>query len=242
MRYWLARADAEPEQIAGDTLSVLRLFDDARGCEKFAQRLLVFDPGDSRERLQAADDEVLYVLAGAGALTLAGERVEVSPGTGVFVAAGTAWSAACAGPLELLSVLVHEPDAAAAAHGLVDLAAAGRERATAARQFTLGVTPAVGCSSVTQFLGFVPPGRAPDHFHLYDEVIYVLAGSGTLHIGGEEAPLRSGACVHLPARVVHSLANDGDGELELLGVFRPAGSPAAAYYPDGTPAAYPEES
>jgi mannose-6-phosphate isomerase-like protein (cupin superfamily) len=62
-----------------------------------------------------------------------------------------------------------------------------------------------------------------------------------LHVGGEEAPLHPGACVHLPARVVHSLENLGDSELSLLGVFRPAGSPAEAYYPDGTPAAYPDE-
>jgi quercetin dioxygenase-like cupin family protein len=242
MRYWLARADAELEQVPGDTVSVLRLFDDARGCEKFAQRVLVFAPGDSRERRQAGADEVLYVLAGAGFLAVGGERLDLSAGTGVFVAAGTSWSAACAERLELLSVLVREPERAAAPHALVDLAAAGRERATAARQFALGVTPASGCASVTQFVGFVPPGRAPDHFHRYDEVIYVLAGAGTLHVGGEQAPLHPGACVHLPARLVHSLANDGEGELELLGVFRPAGSPAEAYYPDGTPAAYPEES
>jgi hypothetical protein len=30
--------------------------------------------------------------------------------------------------------------------------------------------------------------------------------------------------------------------MQLLGVFRPAGSPAEAYYPDGTLATYPEES
>jgi oxalate decarboxylase/phosphoglucose isomerase-like protein (cupin superfamily) len=34
--------------------------------------------------------------------------------------------------------------------------------------------------------------------------------------------------------VVHCLENTGDSELRLLGVFRPAGSPAEAYYPDGT--------
>ena len=45
----------------------------------------------------------------------------------------------------------------------------------------------------------------------------------------------------LPATLVHSLENTGDRELELLGVFRPSGSPAEAYYPDGTPAVYPEE-
>ena len=48
----------------------------------------------------------------------------------------------------------------------------------------------------------------------------------------ETAPIRT----HLPARLVHCLANTGDSELRLLAVFRPAGSPAEAYYPDGTPA------
>jgi hypothetical protein len=47
--------------------------------------------------------------------------------------------------------------------------------------------------------------------------------------------------VHLPARLVHCLANTGVSELRLLGVFRPAGSPAEAYYPDGTPAVVVEE-
>ena len=46
--------------------------------------------------------------------------------------------------------------------------------------------------------------------------------------------------MHLPARLVHCLANTGADELRLLGVFRPAGSPAEAYYPDGTPAAVPD--
>ena len=103
----------------------------------------------------------------------------------------------------------------------------------------LGVTAETGCPSVTQFIGFVPPGRAPDHFHRYDEVLYVLEGQGTLHIGGEEAPLAPGVCVHLPATLVHCLENTGDAEMRLLGVFRPSGSPAEAYYPDGTPAVYP---
>jgi oxalate decarboxylase/phosphoglucose isomerase-like protein (cupin superfamily) len=47
--------------------------------------------------------------------------------------------------------------------------------------------------------------------------------------------------VHLPARLVHCLANTGTADLRVLGVFRPAGSPAAAYYPDGTTAAIPNE-
>jgi uncharacterized OsmC-like protein len=33
---------------------------------------------------------------------------------------------------------------------------------------------------VTQFVGYIPVGRAPDHFHKYDEVVYVLEGDGAL--------------------------------------------------------------
>ncbi len=206
------------------------------------QRVLVFGPGASRERVETADDEILFVLEGAGRLVLDGTTLAVSAGTGAFVGQGTPWRIEVDSPLELLSVLVHDPEPVpAGAHALVDLEAEGRLSATAARQFTLGVTPDCGCLSVTQFIGFVPPGRAPDHFHRYDEVIYILEGHGVLHIGGEvSTPFREGSCVHLPARTVHSLENAGETELRLLGVFRPAGSPAEAYYPDGTPAAYPD--
>ena len=92
---------------------------------------------------------------------------------------------------------------------------------------------------MTQFVGYIPPGRAPDHFHRYDEVVYVLGGEGAFHVDGESAPLRAGSCVHLPARLVHCLENHGPGEMRVLGVFRPAGSPAEAYYPDGTAAVVP---
>ena len=83
---------------------------------------------------------------------------------------------------------------------MLDLAEREAGGATAGRQFRLLATPEVGCASVTQFVGYIPVGRAPDHFHKYDEVVYVLAGEGALHIGGESAPLRPGSAVHLPAR------------------------------------------
>src|SRR5437762_2707970 len=77
--------------------------------------------------------------------------------------------------------------------------------ATAGGRFRLLGTPAVGCASGTQFLGYIPVGRAPDHYHTCDEVVYVLAGEGALHIGGETEALRPGSAVHLPARLVHCL-------------------------------------
>jgi quercetin dioxygenase-like cupin family protein len=240
MKYRISRTDVDPVIEAGDTVTILPLFDDAHGSEKFAQRVLCFAPGRSLERRSEVDDEVLYVLEGAARLRVDGSELEVGEGCGVFVSRGAPWSLEAEEPVELVSVLVHDPEPVGARrHAVVDLAAAARRSATAARQFVLGVTPEAGCPSVTQFIGYVPPGRAPDHFHRYDEVIYLLEGQGTLWIGGEQAPLRPGSCVHLPATLVHSLANDGDTELRLLGVFRPAGSPAEAYYPDGTLAEYP---
>jgi mannose-6-phosphate isomerase-like protein (cupin superfamily) len=191
----------------------------------------------SEERVNADDDEVLYVLSGSGTATLGEARTELAPGTAAFVARGTSWRVDGADRLVVLSVLIREP-LPAQGHAVLDVAESAADSATAGRQFRLLATPEVGCTSVTQFVGYIPVGRAPDHFHTYDEVVYVLEGDGALHIDGETAPLRPGSCVHLPARLVHCLENTGPGEMQVLGVFRPAGSPAEAYYPDGTRAQY----
>lgn len=182
-------------------------------------------------------DELVFVLSGSGNASIDGEERPLRPGISLFVPAGTAWAAT--GDAHAISVLVHEPDPAEGA-AVVDCGAVEKGTATAGRQFVLGAP----CPSATQFIGLIPPGRAPDHFHYYDEVIYVLEGEGYLDISGERAPIRPGTCIHLPKTLVHSLANTGESELRVLGVFRPAGSPAEAYYPDGTPAAVPtnEES
>ena len=196
--------------------------------EHFTQRLLALsgDHGDDGR------DEVLYVLDGSGRISIGGEEHALHPGVALFVSRGTRWSAT--GDARAISVLIHDPDPSEG-HAVLDLGEAERGTATAGRQFLLGPH----CPSVTQFVGLIPPGRAPDHFHKYDEVIYVLEGQGELVIDGEVAPLGPGSCVHLPRTVVHCLANTGDTEMRVLGVFRPAGSPAEAYYPDGTPAAVP---
>jgi mannose-6-phosphate isomerase-like protein (cupin superfamily) len=214
------------------------LFGRERGCEEFEQRVLRFD-GPSSGPQSDADDDVLYVLRGGGRAVVAGEPVELGPGTAFFCTAGNRWEITEADGLELLSVLVRNPlRANGATHAVVGPEDADVGEATAGRMFRLLATPERGCASVTQFVGYIPVGRAPDHFHRYDEVVYVLDGQGALHIDGETEPLRAGTCVHLPSGLVHCLENTGPGEMRVLGVFRPAGSPAEAYYPDGTRAQY----
>ena len=203
---------------------------------EFRQRLLRFD-GAGDERRDDERDEVLYVLEGSAAATVGGEPQELAVGTGVFVARGTPWRIESADGLKLLSVLVEDPLPASASHAVI--ASGDRGTATAGREFTLLAHPENGCESVTQFRGYIPPGRAPDHFHKYDEVVYVLEGEGAFHVDGASAPLTAGSCIHLPARLIHCLENHGPSEMQVLGVFRPAGSPAEAYYPDGSAAAVP---
>jgi mannose-6-phosphate isomerase-like protein (cupin superfamily) len=205
------------------------LFGRERGCAEFEQEILRYS-GASAPRSHGDDDEVLYVLAGSGAAEIGGERAELTSGTAAYVRRGTEWRVVDADGLEILSVLVRDPLENDAPHAIVGVDEAEAGTATAGRMFRL-LAP---CSSVTQFIGYVPVGRAPDHFHTYDEVVYILQGEGALHIDGETAPLRAGTCVHLPKGLVHCLENTGPDELQVLGVFRPAGSPAEAYYPDGT--------
>jgi mannose-6-phosphate isomerase-like protein (cupin superfamily) len=214
------------------------LFGPERGCPMFEQRLLSFG-GASEPRANSDDDEVLYVLAGRASATVGGDTVELRPGSAAWVGRGTPWQVDEADGLELLSVLVRDPVGDnGSTHAVIAAESAEEGTATAGRHFRLLATPDRGCASVTQFVGYIPVGRAPDHFHTYDEVVFVLEGAGALHIGGETAALRPGSAVHLPARLVHCLENTGPDELQVLGVFRPAGSPAEAYYPDGTRARY----
>src|SRR2546426_631929 len=84
----------------------------------------------------------------------------------------------------------------------------------------------VGSHDATQFLGVIDPSRAPAHGHVYDEVIYVVEGEGTLHLDGQSTPIAAGSCIHLPPQIAHCLENHGPGPMRVLGVFHPAGDPA----------------
>ena len=75
------------------------------------------------------------------------------------------------------------------------------------REFRYLVTDEVGCTDLTQFYGVIAPGRAPDHSHVYDEVIYVLEGVGTLHYRRWHEPVVGGH-VHPSTAVARALARE----------------------------------
>jgi quercetin dioxygenase-like cupin family protein len=184
----------------------------------------------------------LFVLEGAGSLALDATRHALEPESGAYLAPGEDYELTNRGvrPLILISVRIPDPEPERAGAGeravvrrLVDQEA---QAATTEREFRIVADPGTGLRSATHFVGYIPAARAPEHFHTYDEVIYVLDGEGILHAHGTEWRLGAGSCIQLPARVVHCLENTGGATMRVAAVFRPAGSPAAAYYPDGTPA------
>jgi quercetin dioxygenase-like cupin family protein len=222
------------------------------GFDALEQTLLECEPGRSVRRATGECEEVLFVLSGEGVLRLEGQVHALEPESGVYLARGESYELEPRGTEALRLVAVRVPDPVAespgAPAGSPGALAAGTRAvvrrladqesaaATTKREFRIVADPGTGLRSATHFVGYIPTLRAPEHFHTYDEVIYVLDGEGVMHVDGADYPLTAGSSIQLPARTVHCLENTGSGVMRVVAVFRPAGSPAAAYYPDGSPA------
>jgi mannose-6-phosphate isomerase-like protein (cupin superfamily) len=204
------------------------------------QAVLECAPGQ-RASLAVPDDveETLFVLEGEGRLHIRGDAHALGADVGVYLPPGSEseFENTGDGPLRLVAVRVPDPSPGPPTPANVcRLEDQHVEQATTEREFRIVADPSTGLRSATHFVGYVPAERAPDHFHTYDEVIYVLDGAGLMEAGAFSCPVTAGSCIQLPARTVHCLSNAGTGPMRIVAVFRPAGSPAAAFYPDGTPA------
>jgi quercetin dioxygenase-like cupin family protein len=188
--------------------------------------------GDELEVHDEELDSLLYVLDGSGALALDGGSAELTAGTAALVLAGEA--ATVSGELEALHATVGPAVDVHAALGEREASArVDRGRAEAAvgmRGFEVLFGPHNGSARATLFLGYLPPGRAAWHYHLYDEIVFVPKGPGRLHRQGSETKLEGGSAFRLRPREVHIVENvSADDEMTIVGFFTPAGSPSAAY-------------
>ena len=195
-----------------------------------------------RAHMEVPEDaeETLFVLDGEGRLHIRGEAHALGADIGVYLPPGSSAELENTGRRTAATGRGPGPgpqSRAADAPGRVSrLDDQEMEQATTEREFRIVADPRTGLRSATHFVGYIPTERAPDHFHTYDEVIYVLEGEGRMEAGAFSQPVTAGSCIQLPARTVHCLSNAGAGPMRIVAVFRPAGSPAAAFYPDGTPA------
>lgn len=226
----IARADDVPAELTETGASVKLLLDTGTDGPGLVRRLVTVPPGVRFAGTAGAAGELWFVMAGAGRLKLDGAAgPELSEDRGLWLPPGAVYDLATAGTADLRLDIVTLPTAGPAdspAPRASDLAACEVET-TGDRKFRVLFGPGRGCSAATQFVGEIPPGRAPDHSHPYDEVVLILAGEGVAHVGGSQHALVPGTCLHLPPGSQHCLENTGTGLLRVLGVFHPADSPAA---------------
>ena len=227
--------DVEAVRGPGDTASVRVTIDDSLGAESLIQRVIHFAEGRSQSRESQGRDEVGFVVSGNGILHLEAQPFPLEPDMGFYVRAGEHYQIENPGPEDIVVVSVTAPepidqemlDQRKVTVRVADqpILPAGKDR-----EFRFVINPDAGCKDVTQFVGLIPPGRAPTHYHLYDEVIYVLDGEGVLHVDGEpDTPITTGTCIYLPPPTQHCLENTGSKPLRVLGVFHPAGDASEAY-------------
>jgi mannose-6-phosphate isomerase-like protein (cupin superfamily) len=200
----------------------------------------------TREPGHRVGDEV-STACGSGLVkaVINGHRYDVGGETGIYIRPHDTFAIDNPGPdsIVLVSSQCPEPDAApdfikpltdTTAHSAPDRSplvrlADRRAQTTGDRWYRVLVDDEVGSTQATQFVGSIPHGRAPDHFHKYEEVLFILRGEGRMWAGESNTPIAADSCVYLPKGQVHCVENTGQDELRLLGVFYPAGSPSVRY-------------
>jgi mannose-6-phosphate isomerase-like protein (cupin superfamily) len=215
---------------------VRTLVDTAPGGDGLVRRRVEVPPGSWVEAAAGPGGELWYVIDGTGLLTPGDDpAAPIRRDTALWLPPGARYRLAASTPAQLTLDSVTLPAGPGAGRAGVAEAAQPRltelgdcpVETTGDRRFRVLFGPGEGCEAATQFVGEIPPGRAPLHSHTYDEVVLVLAGEGVLHAGPDEHLIAPGTCIHLPPGQQHCLENTGPGTLWVLGVFHPGGSPAA---------------
>jgi len=233
----VAEEDVDGSRVEGDTALEKVVMGAHTGSQLLEQHVTRYAPGRSLPRRQEGRDELLFAVSGQGTLELEGEAHELEPDVAAYVRSGETYVIDNAGPDELLIVSTTVPVEQvyrSPREVTVRFGERPELRADAKRTFRYLVNQDAGCMDATQFLGLVEPCRAPDHSHSYDELGYIVDGTGFAHIDNESIPLRAGSCFHLPPEQVHCIENTGPGVMRILGVFHPSGDPASRAYEDNS--------
>ena len=201
-----------------------------RGSE-LALETLSLEAGESREVGDPGHDVLLFAFAGGGQL----DSDTVDPGSAALLLEGeAALLAAGSEGISLVRVTLGADTDLHAPMGvrdrIVSIDAVEPGQATGSRSFQILFGPHNGSRRATMFVGYVPPGKAPWHYHLYDEIVWIWRGPGRYHLGDEIEALEDGCAFRITPREIRIVENThAERELAVLGIFTPAGSPSAAY-------------
>lgn len=238
----------EGTPVVTGTLSRRDMIGRQNGARAISLSILEYSRGASPGLSTSDSDHILFRIETGKSETACSvlidqSRYVVEPDTGVYVGPGQTMLVSNESPDPVVFVSTRCPESSALtvvdAREMASTAVEGPRRiirladrrpvSTADRWYRVLVDEELGSTKVTQFVGSIPPGRAPDHFHHYEEVLFILRGRGRMWAGQASTPIGPGSCVYLPKGQVHCVENTGTDELRLLGVFYPAGSPAVRY-------------
>jgi mannose-6-phosphate isomerase-like protein (cupin superfamily) len=241
----------ETSPLVAGTLTQRNVIGSSTGAQSISLRVLEFQKGLS-PGMRSDADTVLYRLENSNVdedsnctVYIDGTPHKAAAQTGIYIHPGQTMTVLNEGEEPVVFIGSQCPESAESS--LVEAVVESEVRArdggasqsinlkdresipTADRWYRVLVDDGLGSTKVTQFVGSIPPGRAPDHFHHYEEVLFILRGQGRMWAGKTNTPIVAGTCIYLPKRQLHCVENTGEGELRLLGVFYPAGSPAVRY-------------
>lgn len=214
------------------------------GAVQIAQRISLYATGLAPARVNPNGEEVHFVVSGDGTVSIDSLRYTIEAGTAFYTPAGAVFAIqnSAEQPLKIVSVACPEDDEARTVEGMqpsTGFVVGQPSRSihegdvstskSGDRQFKVLLEKSFGCERVTQFIGFIPKGRAPQHHHSYEEAIHILEGRGVIWAGDENCNFGPGTSIYLPIEGRHSLENTASEPVKLLGVFYPSGSPAVSY-------------
>ena len=200
------------------------------------------DAGETHVIAFGEREVVLFIAEGEAEVTIAGRRFAAEPHSGVYVAAGEAFSVAGAnsGTVKFMASACPRAEApefpgrmqenfnAAHPERVVPLDPSKRQ-SMAERYFQMLVDESVGSLVVTQFIGHIPRSKAEPHRHLYEETLIILSGTGCMWTENLKAPVTAGDVIFLPRKQMHSLeATSAEGML-VVGTIYPGNNPAINY-------------
>lgn len=199
------------------------------------------DPGARFEVSGEHRDAIVYVRSGSVDARIGAEAATLECGGAAHLVAGRSGRlAAGAGGAQLFVFAVartadeHAPLGEPQTFNRVDFS--DLDPATSNRSFQVLFGPGNGSLHATFFVGIVPPGAAPWHFHQYDEIVVLSEGEMTFHQPGLSVRGEHGTAFRIMPRDLHVNENTSASEDAIeLGIFTPAGSPSAAYLPAVAP-------
>jgi mannose-6-phosphate isomerase-like protein (cupin superfamily) len=215
------------------------------GAQRITQTVSDYAPGLSPAVMNPGAEEVLYVVRGQGKCRVNGFEYPLRSGVAVFIPPGAVYNIenTFEETMRLVSSCCPEdprrhvvdgpqpPGSGKPPRLLVHEDSRDDIRAGHDRLFRYLVYTDLGCKQITQFAGWIPPSKAPVHYHDYEEGIFILEGHGIVHTDDASSEFEAGCSIYFPIGVRHCVENPGTSTIKLLGAFYPSGSPGEAYEP-----------